>query len=633
MKRASTSTLEGDAKRIAGAHISPASLAAASSVAQTLLAHSPALAAPPPRNAWGLDRLLLDGRCAESAVRTFLQAGGSELPESPKRALQSTVLSVPGSGQGLAAGAGVAMGQKHLAATYAQPEFQLFEHRVFVLCMGSAIPSGVVSEASSLAGHLRLSSLVVICIDDGKLGAVDTAKRFTAYGWCVVKTDESQGSAALDSALEATRKADKPTLILHRGGGGAADASTEVCCNCVERGVAEANTWHQRLVDYGAKYPEAHAEILRRFNGELPKGWSQGLPEWSPGDRAEATRQSSAKVLASLVTAIPEIVGGSADLTGSNLTNQGKLKDFQHKRPDGRYFRFGVREHGMIGICTGLAAYGGFVPYCSTFMNFVTYGWGALRTACELSAHVIYVATHDSIELGEDGPTHQPIEVFPALRAMPNLLTIRPADGTETAGAYELAMKTTNRPTLLALSRSGTPHLKGSSRSNMAKGGYVLSDFDGGLVPLVVLAASGTEVATCLEAKSVLQSIGVGVRIVSMPSWELFEDQDVKYRKSVLEPSFSDDAQMPQGLRPLRVYVEASATLGVHRYADLQLCMTTFGASAPGKDARKHFGFEKNAIASKVMEALKVQKLVDSFKVGRFGFCKFGASIRAAMTA
>lgn len=266
-------------------------------------------------------------------------------------------------------------------------------------------------------------------------------------------------------------------------------------------------------------------------------------------------------------------------------------------------------------------------------MNFMTYGWGALRLACEMSAHVIYVATHDSIELGEDGPTHQPIEVFPALRAMPNLLTIRPADGTETAGAYEVAMKTTSRPSLLALCRSGVPHLKGSSREGVAKGAYVLSDFDLALAPLVVLAASGTEVSTCMEAKAMLQGVGVGVRVVSMPSWELFEEQDQKYKQSVFEPTFSEDAPMPSSLRPLRVYVEASSILGVHRYADLQIGMTTFGASAPAKDARKAFGFEKNAIASKIMEALKGQDMVDSYRVGRFGFCKFGSAIRAAMTA
>mmetsp|Transcript_108566 Transcript_108566/g.197654 ORF Transcript_108566/g.197654 Transcript_108566/m.197654 type:complete len:639 (+) Transcript_108566:92-2008(+) len=637
MKRASACPLEGASKRLAGVSArsdNGSADAAANVAAQALLAHSPSLAVPPPRTAWGLDRLVLDGRCAEGAVRTWLRAGGSDLPASLKGTSlpQGTVLSLPGSGQGLAAAVGLAIGQRNLAATYSQPNFQLFEHRVFVLCMGAALPSGVVSEAASLAGHLRLGCLTALCCDDGKLGMVDTVKRYESYGWCVVNIAKDAGSATLDAALEATRHAERPTLILIRDGSAEATVNTEACQHHVDCGIAMANRWQQLFANYGKSYPEAHAEILRRFKGELPKDWNKALPEYAAGDRAQATRQCSAAVLGSLVSSIPEIIGGSADLTGSNLTNQGKLKDFQHNSASGRYIRFGVREHSMIAICTGLAAYGGFLPYCGTFMNFFTYGWGALRLACEVSAHAIYVATHDSIELGEDGPTHQPIEVLPALRAMPNLLTIRPADGTETAGAYEVAMQNTSRPSLLALSRSGTPHLEGTSREGVARGAYVLSDFDAASVPLVLLAASGTEVALCVEVKSLLQRIGVGARVVSMPSWELFEEQEPKYKQTVLEPSFSGDVPLPQGMRPLRVYVEASSTLGVHRYADLQIGMTTFGVSAPAKDAKKYFGFDKNPIASKILDELKGHAVVDSYKVGRFGFCKFGSKIRAAMT-
>mmetsp|Transcript_149753 Transcript_149753/g.260214 ORF Transcript_149753/g.260214 Transcript_149753/m.260214 type:complete len:637 (-) Transcript_149753:296-2206(-) len=636
MKRSSPYPLEGNSKRTAGAHLhgNNRSVAAANSAAQILLAHCPTLTVPPPRTAWGLDRLVLDGRCAEGGVQTWLRSGGSDLPTTPKGALpQATVLSLPGSGQGLAAAVGLAIGQRNMSATYSQPDFQLFDHRIFVLCMGAALPSGVVSEASSLAGHLRLGCLVVVCCDDGKLGMEETDKRFESYGWCVVNIAANAGSAALDAALEATRQAERPTLILIREGSTEAVVSTKDCHHCVDCGVAQANRWQQLLTSYGTSYPEAHAEILRRFKGELPEDWTKALPEYAAGDRAQATRQCSAAVLGSLVSSIPEIIGGSADLTGSNLTNQGKLKDFQHNSASGRYIRFGVREHSMIAICTGLAAYGGFLPYCGTFMNFFTYGWGALRLACEVSAHAIYVATHDSIELGEDGPTHQPIEVLPALRAMPNLLTIRPADGTETAGAYEVALKNTSRPSLLALSRSGTPHLEGTSRGGVAKGAYIISDFDTSSVPLVVLAASGTEVATCVEAKGLLQRIGVGARIVSMPSWELFEEQELEYKQSLFEPSSSGDVLLPPGMRPLRVYVEASSTLGVHRYADLQIGMSTFGVSAPAKDAKKYFGFEKNPIASKVLEELKTHTLVATYRVGRFGFCKFGPAISAAMKA
>jgi len=282
----------------------------------------------------------------------------------------------------------------------------------------------------------------------------------------------------------------------------------------------------------------------------------------------------------------------------------------------------------MIAISTGLAAYGGFIPFCSTFLNFFTYGWGALRLACMTSARVIYVGTHDSIELGEDGPTHQPIEVLSALRTLPNLLTLRPADGTETAGAYEVAMQR-HAPSILALSRSGTPFLKGSNRSLVAKGAYILEENDPSLMLMVVMAASGTEVATCLDAKAALESIGVGARVVSMPCWELFEKQEESYRQSLFEPPAKEDAL---SFKPLRTYVEASSTLGFHRYAELHIGMKTFGASAAGAPVRKHFGFDKTAIATRVMEALKERALVESYRVGRFGFCKFGAVVRASMT-
>jgi len=240
---------------------------------------------------------------------------------------------------------------------------------------------------------------------------------------------------------------------------------------------------------------------------------------------------------------------------------------------------------------------------------------------------VIFIATHDSIELGEDGPTHQPIEVIPAFRSLPNLLTIRPCDGIETVGAYEVAMRDQNGPVLLALCRSGAHNLEGSRHAGVAKGGYVHTDFDGSLVPAVVFLASGTEVETCVEAKAILGSVGVGARIVSMPCWELFEEQSEEYQNSMWALPGSG---VPDKFQPVRVYVEAAATLGFHRYAQVHVGMTTFGASGPGKDVRKHFGFEKHAVATKAMDALKEQGYVMSYRIGRFGFCKFSAAIGAA---
>jgi len=409
------------------------------------------------------------------------------------------------------------------------------------------------------------------------------------------------------------------------------DTDAAACQAWAQQGSAASAAWAEMFARYRESHPEAHAEILRRFSSALPEGWNSGMPEYTVGERAQATRQYGAKVLASIVSAVPEMVGGSADLTGSNLTNQAQLKDFQHSRHKGRYFRYGVREHAMTGASAGLSLYGGFIPFCATFLNFVTYGWPALRLAAASRAQLIYAATHDSIELGEDGPTHQPVEVLAACRALPNLLTLRPADGVETIGAYEAAVQSRSRPSVVALCRSGAPHLAGASREGVMKGGYILSDFDPALVPLVVLAGSGTEVALCVEAKAALQSIGVGARVVSVPCWELFDEQDEKYRQSVLFEPSGDGAPLPAGVKPVRVYVEAASTLGFGKYADLYIGMTTFGASGPAKDVRKHFGFERHLVATKVMDALKERALVVSYRLGRFGLCRFGAKVIAAM--
>jgi len=403
-----------------------------------LLEEVPSLVAPPPRKTWGLDRLVLDARCGEAATRSILRACGSDILalKNGTRLPEAPVMSLPGSGQSLAVAVGLAVGQRHLDATYAQPGYKLFEHRIFSLCLGGALTSGAASESSSLSGHLQLGSLVVICCDDGLLSSENVAGRYGAYRWCTKEVCFSQsaaGDSELAKALRETGKAenDRPTLIVVRPSATAPEAdemsvdrSRDLAC----RGAAAASAWEARFSAYGVAHAEQHAEIVRRFAGDLPANWRENFPEYVVGERAQATRQCSAKVLGGLVTSVPEMIGGSADLTGSNLTNQGHLKDFQHNKPQGRYLRFGVRENAMIGMCTGLAAYGGFVPFCGTFLNFFTYGWGALRMAAATSAHAIYVASHDSIELGEDGPTHQPVEVLAACRALKNLLVMRPAD-------------------------------------------------------------------------------------------------------------------------------------------------------------------------------------------------------------
>lgn len=606
-------------------------------VARALFSHCPALAAPAPSGQrslpWGLDRLMLDDQCGEGVVRALLQNGSEAATVHGHTRLASLgpgILSLPEVGQGLASSVGMAIGQQHLAATFSRPGFALFDHRVFVMCRGGALSAGVVGEASSLAGHLQLKSLVVVCCDDGLLGVENTAKRFEAYGWSVAQITIAESTSPLVAKLEESRSAERPTLLLVREGAGMV-VSSDTSNAWAEQGATSLKAWSSSLASYGQSHPDLHAEVLRRFKGDLPKDWANDLPEYHVGERAQATRQSSAKALATLVTAIPEMIGGSADLTGSCLTNQGHLADFQHNKYAGRHLRFGVREHGMIAICTGLALYGGFLPFCATFLNFFTYAWGALRLACQLSVHAIYIATHDSIDLGEDGPTHQPIEVLPMLRAMPNLLTFRPADGTEVVGAYEVALKHRTRPSILALSRGGTPHLEGTKKGEVAKGGYVIYDFDGGLPPTVVLAGSGTEVTICMEAKTMLESVGVGVRVLSVPCWELFEAQPLKHRQAVFAQHSADEADAKKP--PLRVYVEASSTLGFQRYADIAVGMTTFGASGPAPQVKKFFGFDKQHVAAKVLDALQARQVVSSYKLGRFGFCKFSPAYLADMGA
>jgi len=625
-------SLDGLAKRPA---VDGGAQAAQLVLASALLQFSPGLAVPGPRKAWGLDRLVLDNAWGESVLRSLLRSGGTDLhvsfaatsrrDPSLRPLVQSCILSLPGNGQGLAVGVGLAIGQTHLHAIHGS----LFKHRVFVLCSDAALPGAIASESSSLAGHLKLSSLVILCFREGFTGTEDTAQRYEAYGWAVVDVALNEVQPLL-SALEATKDTNQPTLIFARPPDASTGAvlSADECRNIVQAGADMAVAWEKAFSSQASSDPALHGDLVRRFSGQLPENWQDNLPIYQFGERAGGTRNYSAKVLGHLVSELPEMIGGSADLTSSNLTNQAGLKDFQHSRPQNRYIRFGVREHGMQGICTGLAAYGCFLPFCSTFTNFVTYGWGAVRLAASAAAQVIYVTTHDSIELGEDGPTHQPIECLSLFRALPNLLTFRPADGTETVGAYETAILARGCPSLLALCRGGTPHLKGSSREGVARGGYIVSDFDGGLPPLVVFAGSGTEVALCCEAKDLLQTVGVGARVVSIPCWELLEQQDKTYYESL----FSVESSLPSNLAPVRVYAEAGSTLGFNRFGEVHVGMTTFGASGNAKDVKKHFGFEKVDVAHKVMEALQAKRLVESFKVGRFGFCKFSKIVQAAMT-
>lgn len=338
--------------------------------------------------------------------------------------------------------------------------------------------------------------------------------------------------------------------------------------------IAEQNAkveaeWNELVAKYNKEFPTEAAELKRRLEGKLPEGWEKALPRFNPGDAAVATRKLSETVLTALSDVVPELIGGSADLTGSNLTRWKKAVDFQHPSTglgqyDGRYVRYGVREHAMFAIMNGIAAYQGLIPFGGTFLNFLTYGWGATRLSAVSHLRVIYVMTHDSIGLGEDGPTHQPIETLALVRATPNIYTMRPADGNETSGCYLVALENDHRPSVIALSRQNLPQLEGSNVEAVRKGAYVLHAEQ---KPDVVLAATGSEVAIAVEAAKLLEKEGLKVQTVSMPITDLFDEQSHEYKLSV----FPKDAPV--------VSVEALTVFGWQQYSHAQVGMTTFGAS------------------------------------------------------
>ena len=327
------------------------------------------------------------------------------------------------------------------------------------------------------------------------------------------------------------------------------------------------------------------------MSNELPAGWEGSLPVFD--EKPKATRQYSGEVLAAIVKAHTQVVGGSADLTESTVTNKAGLAAFTKTQRGTRFLHFGVREHAMGSICNGLAAYGGFLPFAATFANFIGYAWGAVRLSALSHHKVLYVATHDSIDLGEDGPTHQPIEMLALLRATPNLQAIRPADGNETTGAYIAHFRKENKgPSVLLLSRGAVTPLAGSSPAAVLKGAYVLSDFADDKTPRVILAASGTEVGLSVGAREQLAAEGVDARVVSFPSFGLFDKQTDEYKLSVF----------PKGVKVL--FVEASNCLGAERYADAIVGMTTFGASAPATALKKHFGFTVDNVVAQAKKLL-----------------------------
>jgi transketolase len=540
-------------------------------------------------------------------------------------------------GQGIANAVGLAMAEAHLAAKFNKPDCTVVDHTTYVIMGDGCHQEGVSGEAASLAGHLGLGKLIALYDDnhitiDGNTNVSfteDVLKRYEAYGWHTIHVPD--GNTDVDAIARAIAEAkavtDRPSMIkvtttigygspnkantagVHGAALGAEEADLtrknlgwsygpfevpqeayDQWRQAISRGAAAEADWNNTLADYRAKYPADAAEFERRLRGELPQGWDAGLPSYSADDKGLATRQHSYNCLNAIGPNLPELIGGSADLTHSNLTDIKGENGFQKGAEANRYLHFGVREHAMAAILNGLAYHGsGLIPYGGTFVVFAGYMVGGMRLSALSELGVIYVLTHDSIGLGEDGPTHQPIETMASLRAIPNMLVIRPGDGNETSGAYQVAIANRKRPSVLILSRQAMANQAGSSAAHVAKGGYILEDSNG--TPDLILIGTGTELELCTKAAAQLRAEGKNVRVVSMPCIELFEEQDAAYKESVL----------PAACRK-RLVVEASSSFGWHKFVGFEgdtVSIDRFGASAPGPVCMEQFGFTVDNVVAK----------------------------------
>ncbi len=564
---------------------------------------------------------------------------GSRTPGHPERGLTPGVeVSTGPLGSGVANAVGMAIAERMLAARFNRPGHAIVNHYTYALVSDGDLMEGIAAEAASLAGSLGLGKLIFLYDDneisiEGDTGLAfqeDVGVRFRAYGWHVQCID-GDDLEAIDAALCAARTAvDCPSIIIaateiahgspNKAGTaaahGAALGEEEVRLTkevlgwpsepafhvpaealaefrvAIEQGAACQAEWEARIETYAREFPEEEAEWQRARRGELPAGWEAHLPVFSPEDTpVMATRQASGKVLNALAPVLPGLTGGSADLAPSNNTYLAGFGDFARGASDGRNLHFGVREHAMGGVVNGIAVHGGLIPYSGTFLVFSDYMRGAIRLGAIMGCRAIYVFTHDSVGVGEDGPTHQPVEHLMALRAIPGLTVIRPADANETAAAWKVAIERRG-PTALALTRQGVPVIgeRECVHAGVPRGAYVLGAPPGGGED-VILIATGSEVLLAREAAVVLARRGVAARVVSMPSWELFAEQPSAYRDEVLPPDVT-----------ARLVIEAGASLGWERYAGA--CgeiagIDRFGASAPGKVVMEQYGFTVEAVAAR----------------------------------
>ena len=576
-------------------------------------------------------------------IRRFRQ-WGSRTPGHPEHGHTPGVETTTGPlGQGFANGVGMALAQKYLSARYDRPGFPVLDYRICALVSDGDLMEGVSSEAASLAAHLKLGNLIYlydqnsICLDGptSKCFTEDVGMRFQAYGWHTRSIDGNDLEAVTSALEEAARETSRPSLILartHIGHGsphkqdsseahGSPLGAEEVRLTKLNLGWPEDSSfyvppealshfrkaretgaqleqgWAQLWREYEKAFPAEAAELGRIWRGELPADWDSTLPTFTADTKPLATREASGKTIAALCTKVPELLGGSADLGGSTQTYVKGAADFSAENYQGRSIWFGVREHAMGSMMNGMVL-SGLIPYGGTFLVFSDYMRPSIRLAALMEIRPIYVFTHDSIGLGEDGPTHQPVETLAALRAIPHLVVIRPADATETVEAWKVALRHRGGPVALILSRQKLPvidRIVFPKAEALERGAYILSEAKGG-DPRAVLMATGSEVTLALQAQKLLEGgdSPLPTRVVSFPSWQLFERQPAEYRDQVLPPSLT-----------CRVAVEAGVSMGWERYLGLSgdfVGMKGFGASAPIEDLMKQFGFTAENVARRVRE-------------------------------
>ena len=598
------------------------------------------------------DRFILSGGHGSMLMYSLLHLAGYDLPLEELKKFRQWQSHTPGHpewgdtvgvevttgplGQGISNAVGFALAERNLAAQFNKPGFNLVDHTTFAFAGDGDMMEGISHEACSLAGHLGLGKLIVFYDDNGISidGSTDITftedvlTRFEAYGWGTWKADGhnvNDVQAALDAALADTKR---PSLIAcktqigfgspNKAGTASAhgeplgvdeikltkealglpqepfwvdQAAYDLFAGTAECGASKHAAWGKLLAKYTTEYPELGAEFKRRMEGQLPEGWDDFSVEF---EKPIATRAASGMALNAAAARMPELMGGSADLTGSNKTDLKGEADIQKDNGyNGRYIRFGVREHGMGAIMNGIALHGGFIPYGGTFLVFADYMRPTIRLAALMGLGTIYVFTHDSIGLGEDGPTHQPVETLASLRIIPNLYTIRPADSYETTVAWKVAIERRDAPTALALTRQGLPLFDPAKAEGLRKGAYTLIDVED---PQVILMGSGSEVHIAIEAQKLLAEKDVAARVVSVPCWELFDDQPQAYKDEVLPPSIK-----------ARVAIEAAVSMGWNKYTGCEgkvIGLDRFGASAPYQTLYQEFGLTPEAMVEAALSLI-----------------------------